>query len=62
MLYWLNVVLGMLYWWYFVLGLWILLALSILFAGYALKKVSWKVMAASVICSIPNTILVFLVN
>ena len=58
MLYWLNVVLGMLYWWYFVLGLWILLALSILFAGYALKKVSWKVMAASVICSIPNTIFV----
>ena len=48
----------MLLYWYVVLWLWVLLALSILFTGYALKKVSWKVMIASVIFSIPNTIFV----
>ncbi len=47
----------MLYW-YALLWLWVLLALSILFTGYALKKASWKLMMVSVIFSIPNTIFV----
>ncbi|MGP9043947.1 hypothetical protein [Cytobacillus kochii] len=49
----------MLYW-YVVLWLWVLVALLILFTGYALKKASWKAMAASVVCSISNTIFVLL--
>ncbi|MEO4052943.1 hypothetical protein [Solibacillus sp. CAU 1738] len=51
----------MLYW-YVVLGLWVLLALSILFTGYALKKASWQVMLTSVIFSIPNTAVVLFVE
>ncbi len=51
----------MLYW-YVVLGLWVLLALSILFTGYALKKRSWQAMVASVLCSIPNTAFVLSVE
>ena len=52
----------MLLYWYVVLWLWVLLALSIVFTGYALKKASWKVMIASVICSIPNTFFVLFVE
>ena len=51
----------MLYW-YVLLWLWVLLALSIIFMGYALKKASWKLMMVSVIFSIPNTIFVLFVE
>ena len=48
--------------WYVLLWLWVLLALSISFMGYALKKASWKLMMVSVITSIPNTIFVLFVE
>ena len=48
--------------WYVVLILWVLLAFSLVFAGYALKKISWKLMVVSVICSIPNTLFVLFVE
>ena len=51
----------MLYW-YVLLWLWVLLFLSILFMGIALKRVSWKLMMVSVIFSIPNTIFVLFVE
>ena len=51
----------MLYWYVFI-GLWVLLALSILFTGYALKNASWQVMVTSVICSIPNTAFVLFIK
>lgn len=52
----------MMLYWYVLLWLWVLLALSILFMGYALKKSSWKIMMVSVIFSIPNTIFVLFVE
>ncbi|GAA0430542.1 hypothetical protein GCM10008983_03690 [Lentibacillus halophilus] len=48
--------------WYVALWLWVLLGLSILFAGFALKKKSRKIMIISVFCSIPNTVFVLFVE
>lgn len=50
------------FFWYVFIGLWILLALSILFAFYAFKKTSWKLMFISVVLSIPNTVSVLIVE
>lgn len=50
------------FFWYVFIGLWVLLALSILFAFYAFKKKSWKLMCISVVFSIPNTALVLIVE
>ncbi len=52
----------MMLYWYVLLWLWVLLALSVLFMAYALKKASWKLMIVSVVSSIPNTIFVLLVE
>lgn len=51
-----------LFFWYAFIGLWVLLALSILLAFYAIKKTSWKLMFISVVFSIPNTALVLIVE
>ena len=48
--------------WYVVLILWVVLAFSLILTGYALKKTAWKLMVVSVVCSIPNTLFVLLIE